>query len=627
MPDLVQGFVSSVECALDMVFCSRKEKDISAFNAMLIFLDTGLLQHYYLANLAMSPSTINESDTLKEYFNLLYKDIRQVRIQLLEKYDKEKSDIEIKDAYRLLNLCTYSSEGNEETCKNLLADFPELISIYASSIGYSILPHDEAVKYLSIVRSLGNPEADSWFYILSALAIPDSVLRSKIPRMIIFKSKNKSRNKFFLISYQLLIYFAYRNHEKFRRLLNQLLVNAPGLQFPFDLLVIIQNIDSKFYNCIITNDNVVPYFLNFWSTSLFTRTKSNSGLLVGDANQVKNISDLQDIIPSHIRIKAKSAVSQLFFKNKQYEEWQSLIRAPIDLLLDKVFKDPSRIDPFQYELYYESILENKPSKTSTSHPNENLQSTQFIFLTGISKSLNYKFSEILSRKMKQIGVNCLSIGKSDLVESIVRGVSVNNELIYEPKEVSNTYNQKIDEFIYQNVKALSGNTKKTPHFIIIEELGAIDLLFRVPTLNRNSSIIDINPPMLEYLYCALNKIYPYELMPRLTPLLGDHALFFRVRNRIKEYIKEKNICSIYLYDNVSNADFSRWLNNIFLSILKKISPNDSGFEFDLIKRIKNLEPFTVADDLSISQLDIKLDEISHYQSWIIDNKEDLECFN
>jgi len=626
MPDLVQGFESRVECALDMVFFSRKEKDISAFSAMLIFLDTGLLQHYYLANLAMSPSTLNESDTLKEYFNLLYKNIQQVRIQLLEKYDKEKSDIEIKDAYRLLNLCTYSSEDNEETCKNVLADFPELISIYASSIGYSILPRDEAVKYLSIVRSLGNTEADSWFYILSALAIPDSVLRSKIPRMITFKSKNKSRNKFFLICYQLLIYFAYRNHDKFRRLLNQLLVNAPGLQLPFDLLVIIQNTDSQFYNCIITNDNVVPYFLNFWSTSLVTRTQSNSGLLVGDANQVKNISDLQDIIPSHIRIKSKSAVSHLFFKNGQYEEWQSLIRAPIDLLLDKVFKDPSRIDPFQYELYYESILEKKPSKTSVSHQNENLESTHFIFLSGISKSLNYKFSEILSRKLKQVGVNCLSVGKSDLIESIVRGVSVNNELIYDPEEILNTYNQKINEFINQNVKALSGNTKKAPLLIITEELAAIDLLYRVPTLNHNSSIIDINPPMLEYLYCALNKIYPYEPMPRLTPLLGDHALFFRVRNKMKEYIKEKNFCSIYLYDYIANADFREWFSNIFFSILKKISSNNSDIEFDLIQSTKKLESFTVADDLSISQLSINLDEISHYQSWIIDNNEDLECF-
>jgi len=626
MPDLVQGFESRVECALDMVFFSRKEKDISAFSAMLIFLDTGLLQHYYLANLAMSPSTLNESDTLKEYFNLLYKNIQQVRIQLLEKYDKEKSDIEIKDAYRLLNLCTYSSEDNEEICKNLLADFPELISIYASSIGYSILPRDEAVKYLSIVRSLGNTEADSWFYILSALAIPDSVLRSKIPRMITFKSKNKSRNKFFLICYQLLIYFAYRNHDKFRRLLNQLLVNAPGLQLPFDLLVIIQNTDSQFYNCIITNDNVVPYFLNFWSTSLVTQTQSNSGLLVGDANQVKNISDLQDIIPSHIRIKSKSAVSHLFFENGQYEEWQSLIRAPIDLLLDKVFKDPSRIDPFQYELYYESILEKKPSKTSVSHQNENLESTHFIFLSGISKSLNYKFSEILSRKLKQVGVNCLSVGKSDLIESIVRGVSVNNELIYDPEEILNTYNQKINEFINQNVKALSGNTKKAPLLIITEELAAIDLLYRVPTLNHNSSIIDINPPMLEYLYCALNKIYPYEPMPRLTPLLGDHALFFRVRNKMKEYIKEKNICSIYLYDNIANADFREWFRNIFFSILKKISSNNSDIEFDLIQSTKKLESFTVADDLSISQLSINLDEISHYQSWIIDNNEDLECF-
>jgi hypothetical protein len=223
-------------------------------------------------------------------------------------------------------------------------------------------------------------------------------------------------------------------------------------------------------------------------------------------------------------------------------------------------------------------------------------------------------------------VNCLSVGKSDLIESIVRGVSVNNELIYDPEEILNTYNQKINEFINQNVKALSGNTKKAPLLIIIEELAAIDLLYRVPTLNHNSSIIDINPPMLEYLYCALNKIYPYEPMPRLTPLLGDHALFFRVRNKMKEYIKEKNICSIYLYDNIANADFREWFSNIFFSILKKISSNNSDIEFDLIQSTKKLESFTVPDDLSISQLNINLDEISHYQSWIIDNNEDLECF-
>lgn len=626
MPDQVKNFESSVERALDMVFCTRNEKDISAFNAMLIFLDTGLLQHYYLANLAMSPSTLNESDTLKEYFNLLYKNIQQVRIQLLEKYDKEKSDIEIKDAYRLLNLCTYSSEDNEDTCKDLLADFPELISIYASSIGYSILPHDAAVRYLSIVRSLGNPEADSWFYILSALVIPDSVLRSKIPRMIIFNSENKSRNKIFLICYQLLIYFACRNYDKFKRLLNQLLVNAPGLHFPFDLLVIIQNTDSQFYNCIISNDIVVPYFLNFWSTSLSFRTQSNGGLLVGDANQVKNISDLQDIIPSHIRIKSKSAVSRLLFQSGQYEEWQSLIRAPIDLLLDKAFKDPSRIDPFQYELYYEFILEKKLSKSSTSHPNENLQSTHFIFLSGISKSLNYRFSKILLREFRRIGVNCLSIGKSDLIESIVRGVSVNNELIYDPEEISNTYNQKIIEFVDQNIKALSGNTKKAPHLIIMEELAAIDLLCRVPALNLNSTIIDINPPMLEYLYCSLNTIYPYEPMPRLTPLLGDHALFFRVRNRMKEYINNNNICNIHLYDSISNAGFRGWFSNIFFSILKKFSSINPDLAFDLIETTKRLESIIGDDDLSISQLDFKLDGISHYQSWIIDNKEDLEGF-
>ena len=622
----VQNFEHSVQSALDMVFCSRNEKDISVFSSMLTFLDTGLLQHYYLASLAMSPSTKKESETLKEYFILLYQDIQQLRIQLLEKYDREKSDIEIKDAYRLLNLCTYSSESNEDTCKNLLADFPELISIYASSIGYSVLPYDEAKKYLSIVRSLGNKDADSWFYILSALAIPDSVLRSKLPSTIKINSKDKSRKKVFLICYQLLIFFSYRNHDKFSRLLNQLLVIAPGLQFPFELFVIIQNTDPSFYNCIKTDDNVVPYFLNFWTNSLPLRTQLNSGLLFGDANQVKDISELQDIIPSHIRIKAKSAVSRLFFQNGQYEEWQSLIRAQIDLHLDKAFKDPSRIDPFQYELYYESLLESKLLKKSTSKPDENLLSTHFLFLSGISKSLNYSLSKILMKKLCEIGANAVSIGSSDLIESIVRGVSGDIELIYDPEEIPDIYNQKINEFIYQNIKALSRSKNEKPIFIIIEEFNVIDLLFRVPTLNSISSVIDINPPMLEYLYCSLNKIFPYEPLPRLTPLMGDHASFFKVRNKMKDIIKEKNICDIYLYDNISDGIFSEWFNEVFSSILKKVSLTNPDITFNLIKNIDTINSIANANDLAFSQIDIKLDEISHYRSWIIDNKEDLECF-
>ena len=626
MSDQVQNFEHSVQSALDMVFRSRNEKDISVFSSMLIFLDTGLLQHYYLASLALSPSTIKESETLKEYFVLLYKDIQQIRIQLLEKYDREKSDIDKKDAYRLLNLCTYSSEGNEDTCKNLLADFPELISIYASAIGYSVLPHDEAKKYLSIVRSLGNQDADSWFYISSALAIPDSILRSRLPSIIKFNSKDKTRKKVFLICYQLLIFFAYRNHDKFRRLLNQLLVIAPGLQFPFELLVIIQNTDTHFYNCIKTDDSVVPYFLNFWSTSLFLRTQLNSGLLVGDANQVKDISELQDIIPSHIRIKSKSAVSRLFFQNGQYEEWQSLIRAQIDLLLDKAFKDPSRIDPFQYELYYDSLVESKLLKKSTSHPDEKLQSTHFIFLSGISKSLNYSLSKILIKKLNQIGVDAVSIGNSDLIESIVKGVSGNIGLIYDPEEIPDNYNQKINEFLYQNAIALSRIKKEKPFFIIIEEFNAIDLLFRVSTLNSISSIIDINPPMLEYLYCSLNMIFPYEPLPRLTPLMGDHASFFKVRNKLKDYIKEKNICDIYLYDNISKVSFSEWFSEVFSSVLKKASLTNPDTTFNQIESTEKTDPIATTDDLSFSQLDIKLDEITHFQSWILDNKEDLECF-
>lgn len=475
-----------------------------------------------------------------------------------------------KEAYRLLNLCTFASTNELDICNNILADFPELIKIYALSISYSCLPHEQASIHLELK---GDFDAYWWNNLLITLMAPDSALRSKLPNFSTSKATLTRSKYYYQLAYQLIIVFSYRALVTFKKILVRITLCAPGLNFLDSIICKVMRTDRSFYNKLGMDEIMVPNFLEIWAEKLIDRTVQLSSLRLGDANLIKNISEFSKIIPDNIKILSKKAAARLLYSDNQFSQWRLGLNPLIDMLLDSSNMSNQRIDPFQYEFYYDSIAKDGVSADYKRLGSNEFKSIHFVFLSGLNSYLNDQIAASLVDGFSANNISSLYIGKSDLISTLNQGIAYySKRSFFETSGISADYVDKISDFLKQNITALKKTNKDVPLIFISQEASSLDYIAQLPEILDLYSAIDVNMPLQETLYCSLHLFPGYEQLGKLTPLPGDYTRYIKVRNRIKKYLLAKSPVNLYAFNSDSpNGLFAKWLNDIILSVVSNFS--------------------------------------------------------
>lgn len=616
------NFEQIVECSLDNLFAFRKDAFVDTSQALLTLLDCGLIHHYYIASINLAPLSWQQYNYQQKYFLTLYKNCTSLKTELTEKFTN--SELSKKEAYRLLNLCTFASTNELNICNKILADFPELITIYALSIGYSCLPHEQASIHLQSIKLIDDFDAYWWNKLLITLMAPDSARRCKLPNFSTPQTTLKRRKNYYQLSYQLIIAFSYRDLVTFKKILVRIIMCAPGLNFLHSIICKVMRSDRTFYNKLGMDEIMAPNFLEIWAENLIDRTLQQNSLLLGDANLIRNISEFSKIIPDNIRILSKKAAARLLYSDNQFSQWRLVLNPLIDMLLDSSNMSKQRIDPFQYEFYYDSIAKNGVSADCTRLESHEFKNIHFVFLSGVNSYLNDQIATSLVDGFSANNISSLYIGKSDLISTLNQGIAYYSEKsFFETSGVSADYIDKISDFLKQNIAAFKKNNKDIPLILISQEVSSLDYIAQLPEMLNLYSVIDVNPPLQETLYCSLHLFPGYEQLGKLTPLLGDYTGYIKVRNRIKKYLLTQSPINLYAFNSDSpNGLFAKWLDDIIQSVVSNFSRYNKTVTYNPMQ----LPSKKFADDFIKlpSLVNFSVQGYQDFMDWAKESQEDIQ---
>ena len=137
------------------------------------------------------------------------------------------------------------------------------------------------------------------------------------------------------------------------------------------------------------------------------------------------------------------------------------------------------------------------------------------------------------------------------------------------------------------------------------------------------SVIDVNPPLQETLYCSLHLFPGYEQLGKLTPLLGDYTGYIKVRNRIKKYLSAKSPVNLYAFNSDSpNGLFAKWLDDIILSVVSNFSRYNKTVTYNPMQ----LPSKKIADDFIKlpSLVNFSVQGYQDFIDWSKESQEDIQ---
>jgi hypothetical protein len=621
----VQSIARHAEEVLDRLFAFREEHPISTCSDLLALLDYGLLHHHYIATLALCPSNNIQHNYAQDHFHKIYSNREYLKLELSDKYSELKSGIDVKDAYRLLNLITYASKIEDmDLSIHILKDFPELIQPFAISLNYSFLDEVKICKHLSILQSVGNMEVASIAILNALMFAPDSVARSKLSLFNKIRATSSRRLKLYKLGYQLMISFAYRNSYLFRKIYEKITKFAPGYKLPFSVIKKVISSDANFYEKIniSTDSSDVPYFLDLWSVNLMDIINiNNNSLPLCDARMVKDISDFQDIIPTHIRHSAKISVAQLFYKENELAEYQQILKPISDSIIDFSVVDNNRIDPFQYELYVENMVNNSIIAKAKKKQFK-IDGLHLVILSSVCANLDMIIADAICMLLEN-KCNCqpLYIGSSDIIESVAKFIaSESNSILFGCHQVTDESRMKCLQFVMENIQALHFKNCRKDNILIWHETHAIDFITLIPEIAEHTTIIDISPKKSHYIFNCIMHLPHFLKIRHLTPLIGDYRFFLLEREKLCNHLLNTTQNMIKVYKDA--GDFNK-LTNLLIECTRQISHKMLGVNSIKLSTVDNQNAFTRKVELLHQKLTV-IERDINYKLWLLQNKDDLE---